>query len=111
MRVTLVLLAGSAAAVLAAGPAQSAPPNLGPVMSGRTIDSSKWYGRAGGLTGSDRVEALRSSGRHPVSSGVVGQQVVASWDEEVAERTNMPLAEAKPQVAAHPFKAPRKPED
>jgi hypothetical protein len=111
IKVTRVLLATSMAGLLAAaGPARSAAPDLGPVMSGQTLDSGKWYGRAGGLTGSDRVEAFRSGGRYPVFSGVVGQRVMVGWDEEVAKRTNMALAEEKPQAVAHPFRPPRQPQ-
>ena len=67
----------------------------------RAVD--KWYGRAGGLAGSDRVAAL-STGDAKV--GVIFDQEVAArtnmqrepsssqvgvaWDRDVAARTNMP---------------------
>ena len=52
---------------------------------GGTVGSSdlqnidKWYGRAGGLTGSDRVSGLTAPGK-PLG---------VSWDQDVAARTNM----------------------
>jgi len=74
------------------------------IVSGGDLRSvDKWYGRAGGLTGSDRVGAL-STGDAKV--GVIFDQDVAArtnmrreqgssqvgvaWDRDVAERTNMP---------------------
>jgi hypothetical protein len=39
----------------------------------------KWYGRAGGLTGSDRVSGLTGPSK-PLG---------VSWDQDVAARTNM----------------------
>jgi len=52
---------------------------------GSTVGSSdlqnidKWYGRAGGLTGSDRVSGLTAPAK-PLG---------VSWDQDVASRTNM----------------------
>jgi hypothetical protein len=48
-----------------------------------TGDSStmgKWYGRAGGLVGADRIEA---------QSSVRGSQIGITYDKDVAQRTNM----------------------
>ena len=104
-----VILLGLAAMPLCYGAiASAATPNLGEVDSGRVSDMSKWYGRAGGLVGSDRVDGLRLGGRTPVSTAL-DQRVIATWDEGTAKRTHMPLAEEEPGAAEHPFRAPRKP--
>jgi hypothetical protein len=50
-----------------------------PLTSGDVESMSKWYGRAGGLVGSDRVSAARAN----------GSKVGISYDKDVAERTNM----------------------
>ena len=93
------LLSAIALATAFAGSAGAAD-----IVSGGDLRSvDKWYGRAGGLTGSDRVGAL-STGDAKV--GVVFDQDVAArtnmqreqsssqvgvaWDREVAARTNMP---------------------
>jgi hypothetical protein len=94
--------------LVCAASALGAQPNLGAVASGRISDMNKWYGRAGGLTGSDRVEILRSGGRPNVISALAGT-VMVSYSEEVAKWTNMPLAKSQPAAAEHPFRAPRKP--
>ena len=51
-----------------------------------TGDSStmgKWYGRAGGLVGADRIEFVANSPGH-------GSQIGVAYDADVAQRTNMP---------------------
>jgi len=50
----------------------------------RTGDSQrmeKWYGRAGGLVGADRIEAIGNA---------TSDRVGISYDQDVAKRTNMP---------------------
>ena len=70
------LLSAIALATAFAGSAGAAD-----IVSGGDLRSvDKWYGRAGGLAGSDRVGAL-STGDAKV--GVV-------FDQDVAARTNMP---------------------
>ena len=55
----------------------------GDTVSTGNVDSlGQWYGRAGGLVGSDRVMALgRASGD--------GNHIVIAYDKDVAQRTNM----------------------
>lgn len=48
---------------------------------------SQWYGRAGGLAGSDRVMAMTEAAKP-------GNCVRVTYDKEVAERTNMHRKEA-----------------
>jgi len=43
----------------------------------------KWYGRAGGLVGADRIEFLASPRAH-------GSRLGVGYDKDVAQRTNMP---------------------
>jgi len=50
------------------------------LRSGDSFSMDKWYGRAGGLVGSDRVMAIGKS-----SAGRVG----VIYDADVAKRTNM----------------------
>ena len=50
------------------------------LRSGDPITMEKWYGRAGGLVGSDRVMALGKSS---------ADRVGISYDADVAKRTNM----------------------
>jgi hypothetical protein len=99
------------------------PPHLGLVMSGRVADMDKWFGRSGGLVGSDRVAGLRSGGRKPVDvtydqsveartnmpvHPAGGQQhVLTTWDEGVARRTHMPLATLQHASPDNPFAPPR----
>ena len=52
------------------------------VRGGDVQSMSQWYGRAGGLAGSQRVKLLTA---HPR-----GMPVSVAYDREVAERTNMP---------------------
>jgi hypothetical protein len=47
----------------------------------------QWYGRAGGLVGSDRVMAVAQAAN-------AGSPVRITYDKDVAERTNMPRQEA-----------------
>jgi hypothetical protein len=42
----------------------------------------QWYGRAGGLVGSDRVANLRGN--------IKSAEVAITYDKDVAARTNMP---------------------
>jgi len=57
------------------------------LRSGDVNQMSHWYGNAGGLTGSDRVEFLGKS--------ITGNQPVGvTYDKDVAQRTNMPRAQA-----------------
>ena len=51
------------------------------LRAGDPISMDKWYGRAGGLVGSDRVMAIGKS-----SANRVG----ITYDVDVAKRTNMP---------------------
>ena len=56
----------------------------------RTGDSSTmdhWYGRAGGLVGSDRIEAITKATFSAARVGV-------TYDKDVAARTNMPRQDA-----------------
>jgi opacity protein-like surface antigen len=82
------------------------------VTGGDLTSADKWYGRAGGLTGSDRVTYLRP-GQDKVGVGFDQEvaertnmhrepgtsQVGISRDAEVAARTNMPI-DRNPQPAA-----------
>ena len=54
------------------------------VTSGDLSTIDKWYGRAGGLTDSDRITALRAG---PTKVGI-------SYDADVAARTNMARGQA-----------------
>lgn len=56
------------------------------VTSGDTSTMDQWYGRAGGLVGSDRVSGLHSG------SAKVG----VSYDADVTARTNMQRGQADP---------------
>jgi hypothetical protein len=55
----------------------------GDALSSGDVDSmGQWYGRAGGLVGSDRVMAIgKASGD--------GNRVIIAHDQDVAQRTNM----------------------
>ncbi len=52
------------------------------LKTGDVDTMGQWYGRAGGLTDSDRVTALGKS-------TFANQQVGITYDKDVAERTNM----------------------
>jgi opacity protein-like surface antigen len=54
------------------------------VTTGDTSTIGQWYGRAGGLAGSDRVSGLATS----------NTKIGVSYDADVAARTNMPRAQA-----------------
>jgi hypothetical protein len=54
------------------------------VTSGDLSTIDKWYGRAGGLTDTDRVSALKAG----------STQVGISYDADVAARTNMAREQA-----------------
>jgi hypothetical protein len=73
------------------------------VTSGDLKSVDKWYGRAGGLAGSDRVGALNVgestvgvtfdqevAARTNMSRDSRTSQVGVTWDRDVAARTNMP---------------------
>jgi len=57
------------------------------LRSGDVNQMSRWYGNAGGLQGSDRVELLGKT-----TTG--NQQVGVAYDKDVAQRTNMPRESA-----------------
>jgi hypothetical protein len=114
MNIKLFLSTIAAASALA-GTAYAAD-----VVTGGDLSSTdKWYGRAGGLVGSDRVTALRpgesklgvtfdqevaqrtNMHREPVAS-----QVGISRDAEVAARTNMPINGNPPPPATAGTQAP-----
>jgi len=83
------------------------------VTTGDTSSMDKWYGRAGGLVGSDRVDRLRVG---ETTVGVIFDQDVAtrtnmhrepgtskvgvSWDRDVAARTNMQREVTAPSSTA-----------
>jgi hypothetical protein len=75
-----------------------------------------WYGRAGGLTGSERITGL-TAGNRPIGitydqevaartnmsiDRATGRNVGVVYDEEVATRTNMQRGTSKPVIAAQP---------
>jgi hypothetical protein len=93
--------------------------NLALAQDVRTTDPQTfehWYGRAGGLTGSERIAGL-AAGNRPL--GITYDQDVAArtnmstdratgggvgvvYDEDVATRTNMQRSTSKSVVAAQP---------
>jgi hypothetical protein len=77
LRTKLITSAVAAAAALSMNVASAA--DTGTVTSSDLHDIDKWFGRAGGTVGSDRVSALKAGSK---SIGV-------SWDQDVAARTNM----------------------
>jgi len=85
IRITQVALAS---AIAAASLSMQTAFAAGEVLrSGDVSQMHKWYGHAGGLVGSDRVEAL---------SKPTGDRVGISYDAEVAKRTNMQREGASP---------------
>jgi hypothetical protein len=99
-----MLLVAALAGSLAANAALAAGPVL---KTGDTAQAGLWYGRAGGLVGSDRVAHLE--GHVPGSTAIAvsydkdvaartnmstnrdsASSVAISYDKDVAERTNMP---------------------
>ena len=80
MKRNVVLLAAALVASIFATAAGA----VGPVF--KSSDSSQfehWYGRAGGLVGSDRVAHLRGNTESTA-------EVAITYDKDVAARTNMP---------------------
>ena len=77
-RLPLRLAAVAAAAALVAGTAMAASEI---VMINDPGSMSQWYGRAGGLAGSDAVMAF--------GKAAPGQRLRIDYDREVAQRTNM----------------------
>lgn len=72
------------AAALAGSIFATAAGAAGPVL--KSSDSSQfahWYGRAGGLVGSERVVYLRGHGGSTA-------EVAITYDKDIAARTNMP---------------------
>ena len=83
------------------------------VTTGDVSNVDKWYGRAGGLAGSDRVSGLRAG---DAKVGVIFDQDVAArtnmarerdtgsvgvtWDRDVAARTNMHRETTPPSSTA-----------
>ena len=92
------LLSAIALATMLAGSAYAADI----VTTGDVSNADKWYGRAGGLAGSDRVGGLRVgdskvgvsfdqdvAARTNMSRDRTAGQVGVTWDRDVAARTNM----------------------
>ena len=75
---TIRVALGITFATLSIGGALAAGDTL---RAGDPLTQGQWYGRAGGLVGSDRVMAIGKS-----SADKVG----ISYDQDVAKRTNMP---------------------
>ena len=76
-RASIIYMAvGMAIAAMGSGAAMSDDS----LRSGDPISMEKWYGRAGGLVGSDRVMAIGKSS---------ADRVGISYDADVAKRTNM----------------------
>jgi hypothetical protein len=111
LRNTLALSALALAAGLSVNPAMADD-----VKSSNPQAIQQWYGRAGGLAGSDRVAGLRT-GEQPVS--ITYDRAVAartnmstdrasdaavgiSYDEQVATRTNMQRGSTRSVVATQP---------
>jgi opacity protein-like surface antigen len=81
-RINLRLASIAAAGALAVGTAMAASD----VVTTSDPDSMvQWYGRAGGLAGSDAVTAA--------GKAASGKQVKINYDKDVAQRTNMGLRE------------------
>ena len=79
LRTKLIASVFAAAAALSVNAAFAA--GAGTVSSSDIQNADKWYGRAGGLVGTDRVSSLTAG------SKAIG----VSWDQDVAARTNMSL--------------------
>lgn len=58
------------------------------LTTGDSATMDHWYGRAGGLVGSDRIEAINKT---TSSGGGIG----ITYDKDVAGRTNMPRQDAQ----------------
>jgi len=83
MRIRSALLASTLAAAAAlCATAAFAEPNT---LSASDVSTmGKWYGRAGGPVGADRITALNRG----------NAAVTVTYDAEIAARTNMPLDRA-----------------
>ena len=79
MTISNKLIASTIAAAAAFSIGTAFAADTGTVGSSDVQQLDKWYGRAGGLTDSDRVSGLATS-RKPIG---------VSWDQDVAARTNM----------------------
>jgi hypothetical protein len=77
MKLNRMVVLGMAMASLGIGSALAEGDTL---KTGDWQNMDKWYGRAGGLVGSDRVEILGKA---------TGDRVGVSYDQDVAKRTNM----------------------
>jgi opacity protein-like surface antigen len=117
MRNKLMLSAAVAAAALGSAAAFA---DSSVLKAGDIATAQHWYGRAGGLVGSERIGALRTNGSNP-GIGVTydrdvaartnmstdrapGQSVTVTYDQEVAERTNM--ARSRETAPVHSAGAP-----
>ena len=110
MRMITILIAGGGLLIGSVPASAKEPPNLGPVTSAPVSDMSAAYGRAGGLTGPQRVQESQIPEGPPVRTGLDWRaHVLATWSEGVAKRTHMPLAASTRAAEQHPFRAPRKP--
>jgi len=114
LRTTLAM----SALALAAGLSNLALADDVKATNPQTIEKS--YGRAGGLTGSDRVAGL-SAGDQPLgitydraiaertnmsTDRANGASVGITYDEQIAARTNMQRGSTKSVVAAQPHGKP-----
>ena len=83
------------------------------VSTGDLSTTDKWYGRAGGLAGSDRVNGLHAgdakvgvsydqdvAARTNMARERTPGQVGVSWDRDVAARTNMQRENTVPASTA-----------
>jgi hypothetical protein len=112
-KLLMSVIAASAALSINAAFAQST------LKAGDVSQMGHWYGRAGGLVGSDRVGGLTS--HTPGNQGVgisydaavqgrtnmpmdraSGSEVTVTYDQAVAERTNMPRGSQSIQAAEIP---------
>ena len=82
MQPNRIVALGIAMAWLSIGSALAAGDTL---KTGDSHNLDKWYGHAGGLVGSDRVEAIGKA---------TGDRVGVLYDKDVAKRTNMPREDA-----------------
>jgi len=100
--------------------ADQTPPHLGYLVSRNISDIEQGYGRAGGHVGWRRVADAPSAHRPPVevaydketearthmpTNHAASQHVLTTWDEGIAKRTHMPLAEEN--ASRPPYVAPR----
>ena len=66
----------------------SAFADAGKVTTGNSATMDHWYGRAGGLVGAERIEAINKA---TLPGGGIG----ITYDKDVAARTNMPRQDAQ----------------